>query len=101
MDERKYKNKYQRKKNTFYQKYIEKGRLESEFILLEKSITELNNLIFSTKTLYYENLAKNLNNPLLQTKPYCSTLKTFYNDKKVTKIPPLLQDDTFVTDMKT
>ena len=90
-----------KEKNTFYQKYIENGRLESDFILLEKLITELNDLIFSTKTLYYENLAKNLNNPLLQTKPYWSILKTFYNDKKVPKIPPLLEDDKFVTDMKT
>ena len=47
-----------KEKNTFYQKYIENGRLESDFILLEKLITELNDLIFSTKILYYENLAK-------------------------------------------
>ena len=31
-----------KEKNTFYQKYIENGRLESDFILLEKLITELN-----------------------------------------------------------
>ena len=90
-----------KEKNTFYQKYIENGRLESDFILLEKLITELNDLIFSTKTLYYENLAKKLNNPLLQTKTYWSILKTFYNNKKIPQIPPLLEDDKFVTDMKT
>ena len=90
-----------KEKNTFYQKYIENGRLESDFILLEKLITELNDLIFSTKTLYYENLAKKLNNPLLQTKTYWSILKTFYNDKNIPQIPPLLVDDKFVTDMKT
>ena len=39
-----------KEKNTFYQKYIENGRLESDFILLEKLITELNDLIFSVKT---------------------------------------------------
>ena len=72
-----------KEKNTFYQKYIENGRFESDFILLEF------NLIFSTKTLYYENLAKKLNNPLLQTKTYCSILKTFYNDKKIPLIPSL------------
>ena len=71
-----------REKNTFYQKHIENGRFESDFILLEKLITELSDLIFSTKTLYYENLAKKLNNLLLQTKTYWSILKTFYNDKK-------------------
>ena len=90
-----------KKTTLFYEKYIENGRLESDFILLEKLITELNDLIFSTKTLYYENLAKKLNNLLLQTKTYWSILKTFYNDKKILLIPPLLEDDKFVTDMKT
>ena len=84
MDQRKDKKKDQRK-NTFYRKYIENGRLKSDFILLEKLITELNDSIFSTKTLYYENLAKKLNNPLMQTKTYRSILKTFYNDKKSRK----------------
>ena len=101
MDERKYKSEDQRKKNAFYRKYIEIGRLESDFILLEKLITEHNDLIFSTKTLYYENLVNKLNNPLLQTKTYGSVLKAFYNDKKIPQIPPLLEDDKFVTDMKT
>ena len=89
-----------KEKNTFYQKYIENGRFESDFILLEKLITELNDLIFSTKTLYYENLAKKLNNQLLQTKTNWSILKTFYNDKKIPLIPPLLVDDKFVNDTK-
>ena len=46
-------NKKQRskEKNTFYQKCIENGRLESDFIFLEKLITELNDLILSSKTL--------------------------------------------------
>ena len=70
-----------KEKNTLCKKYIENGRLESDFILLEKLITELNDLIFSTKTLYYENLAKKLNNPLLQTKIYWSILNIFDNDK--------------------
>ena len=90
-----------KEKNTFCKKYIENGRLESGFILLEKLITERKDLTLSTKTLYYENLAKKLNNPLLQTKTYWSILKTFYNNKKIPQIPPLLEDDKFVTDMKT
>ena len=59
-----------KEKDTFYQKYIENGRLESDFILLEKLITELNDLTFSTETLYYESLGKKLNGLLLQTKSY-------------------------------
>ena len=51
--------------------------------------------------MYYENLAKKLNNPLLQAKTYWSILKTFYSGKKIPLIPPLLERDKFVTDMKT
>ena len=58
-------------------------------------------MIDTTKTLYYENLGKKLNNPLLQAKTYWSILKTVYNGKKIPLIPPLLVSDKFVTDMKT
>ena len=51
--------------------------------------------------MYYENLAKKLNNPLLQQKTYWSILKTFYNDKKIPLITPLMVDDKHVTDIKT
>ena len=69
-------------KNALYKKYVQNGRFKSDFVYLENLIIELNELISSTKALYYENLAKKLNNPLLQAKTYWSNLKTFYNDKK-------------------
>ena len=37
----------------------------------------------------------------LQAKTYWPILKTFYNDKKIPLIPPLLVDDKHVTDIKT
>ena len=57
-------------KNALYKKYIQSGRFESDFVYLENLIIELNELISSTKDLYYENLAKKLTNPLLQAKTY-------------------------------
>ena len=50
--------------------------------------------------MYYENLGKKLNNPLLQVKTYWSILETFYNDKKIPLTPPLLIDKKFVTDIR-
>ena len=38
---------------------------------------------------------------MLQAKTYWSILKSFYNDRKVLLIPPLLIDDKFVTDIQT
>ena len=69
-------------------------------MMIETLITEINDLITSTKDLYNNNLAKRLNNPLLQAKIYWSILKTFYIDKKILIIPPLLIDDKFVTDIQ-
>ena len=77
-------------KDIMYKKYIQNGRFESDFVLLETLITEFNELVSTTKALYYENLGKKLNNPLLQAKTYWSILKTSYNGKKVPLIPPLL-----------
>ena len=74
-------------------------RILNKPLVIRKS--DLDELISSTKTLYYENLAQKLNNPLLQAKTYWSIFKTFYNDKKIPLIPPLLIDDKFVTDIQT
>ena len=86
--------------NLLFKQYIQNSRFESDFRLFENVVNELNKLISSTKALYYENLAKKLNNPLLETKTYWSILKTFYNDKKIPIIPPLLVNDKFVTDIQ-
>ena len=88
-------------KNLLFKQYIQSGRFESDVVFLENLITEINELISSTKNLYYENLAKKLNNPLLQAKTYWSILKSFYNEKKIPIIPRLLVDNNFVTDIQT
>ena len=57
------------KQKKLYQQYIQ-NRFESDLVFIESLIADLNDLISYTKDLYYENLAKKLNNPLLQTKTY-------------------------------
>ena len=52
-------------KNKLYQVYIKKGRQETDFFHLEESGCNLNDLILQTKTSYYKNLRKKLNNPPL------------------------------------
>ena len=88
-------------KNLLFKQYIQNGRFESDLVFLQALITEINELISSTRNVYYENLAKKLNNPLLQVKTYWSILKTFYNEKNIPLIPPLLVDNNFVPDIQT
>ena len=57
-------------KNLLFKQYMQNERFESDFRSLKALITDLNKLISSTKTLFYENLAKKLSNPLLQAKTY-------------------------------
>ena len=55
-------------KNVLNKNYIQNRKLESDFVFLENLITEVDELIYSTKVLYYENLAKKLNSPLCRQK---------------------------------
>ena len=57
--------------------YVKEGKQETDFCALEESVCNLNDLILSTKTSYYENLEK-LNDPiLLISKPRQIFLMTF------------------------
>ena len=69
-------------KAEFFKQYIQNGRFESDFLFRESLAIELNELISSTKVLFYVNLVKNLNNSLLQATNHSSIIKTFDNDKK-------------------
>ena len=64
-------------------------------MFIETLIAEIDDLINSTKDLYYKNLAKRLNNPLFEAKTYWSVLKNFCNHKQIPLITPLLIDDKF------
>ena len=57
-------------KRQLYKQKIQNGRFESDFVLVERLVTEINDLISHTKALYYENLAIKPNNPLLQATTY-------------------------------
>ena len=87
-------------KNKLYKQYIENGRFENDFAFFESLVNKTDELISKLKNVYYVNLAKRLNNPLLEAKTYCSILKTFYNNKKIPLIPPHLIDDKIVTDIQ-
>ena len=87
-------------KYKIYQKYVKKGRQETDFYALEESVRNLNDLILQTKTSYSKNLGRKLNDPTRQSKTYWSILKGFYNGKRVLVIPPLLVNNKFVTDLK-
>ena len=87
-------------KNKLYHEYVKKDRQETDFCTLEESVRNLNYLILQTKTSYYENLGKKLNDTRFQSKTCWSILKSFYNGNRKPVIPPLVVNNKFVTDFK-
>ena len=88
-------------KNQLYKICIKNGGNKVDFLSLKNSIAELNKFVSTTKTSYYENLGKKLNDPTMQAESYWTILKSFYNNKKIPLNPPLLINDKLVTDKKT
>ena len=90
-----------RRKSRLYKKYISGGRTkEDETNLIE--VTEMtSNLISTYKDSYFKKLGQKLNDPNTSTKAYWSILKRFLNKLKIPEIPPLIENNVFITDFKT
>ena len=71
-----------------------------DYELLTKAVSEVSQLTEKVMNEYYYRLDKRLNDPIKSTKSYWTILRTFYNKRKVALIPPLLVNNSFVTDFK-
>ena len=71
-----------------------------DYELLTKTVSEVSQLIEKSKDEYYDRLGKRLNDPSKSAKSYWTILKTFYNKREIPLIPPLLVNNSFVTDFK-
>ena len=88
-------------RNNVYKEYHRKRNHSANyFIFLENVISEVSELIFNRKNVYYNQLAQKLNDPKTSSKTYWSILKTFYNGKKVPLIPPLFINNKLEPDFK-
>ena len=90
------KNKIKRK-HQIYKTYIKNGRKYSDYVKFQEATSIVSEVISKHKEKY---LALELNDPMTTTKTSWSILKTFYNGKKVTSIPPLLINDKLISDFE-
>ena len=86
--------------NSMYKNYKRNGKKTEDYELLTKAVSEVSQLIEKSKDEYYYRLGKRLNDPSTSAKSYWTILKTFYNKRKIPLIPPLLVNNSFVTDFK-
>ena len=70
-------------KNEIYKKYVNENKDPRIFDKVKCLQNKLDSIIESNKQKYYSCLSKKLVNPMTSTKSYCSTLKMFLNNKKI------------------
>ena len=71
-----------------------------DYITLQNVIAEVSELVCKSKDDYHNQLARKLTNPETSPKTYWSILKTFYNERKVPLIPPLVINNKLEADFK-
>ena len=86
-------------KNDTYRIYISNDKNPQIFQKVKYLQTQLKNLIEHSQEKYYSHISKKMN-LMTSLKTYWSILKTLLNNKKIPCIPPLLQDNKYVTDFK-
>ena len=83
-----------------YKKYVNENKDHRVFDKVKCLQNERNSIIESNKQRQYSRLSKQLVDPMTSTKSYWSTLKRFFNNKRIPCISPLSNQNKYVTDFK-
>ena len=87
-----------KEKESIYKSYVKNGFKNEDKSKLNAKQKECSSVISKEKELYMVNEGNKLNDPCLGPKRYCTILNRFLNKKKIPLIPPILHDETFITD---
>ena len=83
-----------------YRIYILSNKNPQTFEKVKYLQNQLKLLIESNKERYYLRISKKLMDPVTSANTYCSVLKSWLNNKKVSRIPPLFHQNKYVNDFK-
>ena len=84
-------------KKILFEQYINNGRSLYDWNKVETARNEIINAITNSRMRHYERLNSKLSSPNTAPKVYWSILKSLYCDKKIPVIPPLFQNNNFIT----
>ena len=84
-------------KAKIYRKYVKNDRKDSDRNLLRNITCKCRDLIQHAKEEYFVSLGKELCDPNIGQKRYWSILHKFLGKRKIPQIPPLYNNDSFVT----
>ena len=88
-------------KHRVYNKYVKRGRKPDDWDYVRQVRNETSAMITNTKDDYFVALGRKLSNLINGPKTYWTTLNKIINKKKMTNIPPLLENGMFVTNFQT
>ena len=89
-----------RRKNRLYKKFASGSMRNHDKTQLNEATAFTQNLISSAKANYYIGIGEKLNNPAISSKTYWSILNRVLDKVKIPLIPPLLVNNSFITDFK-
>lgn len=87
-------------KTTLASHIVKIKTTHSTLYQFEYLLSKWNSLIEKYKLNYSTRASKKLSDLITSPKSYCSILKTFLNNKGIRCIPPLLNDDKVITNLK-
>ena len=89
-----------RRKNRLYKKFTSGSMRNQDKTQLNEATVFTQNLISSAKENYYMGIGEKLNDPSIGCKTYWSILNRVLDKVKIPLIPPILINNSFITDFK-
>ena len=90
-----------RRKHQIFNKYIKRGSKQEDWEQVRIVRNQTTHLIDDDKENYFKSLGKKLSDPNTEIEAYWQSINKLLNKKKFANIPPLLENDIFVTNVQT
>ena len=89
-----------RRNSRVYSKWVKRGRKPIDHDKVREVQNLTNKLIHDAKQSYYEKLGNKLSDPQTGHKNFWTAFKRITNKKKLTNIPPIFDNNTYVTNFQ-
>ena len=89
-----------RKNKRVFKRWINRGRKPSERAILSQTQCVANKTINNAKRKYLSNLGNTICDPNTGPKCFWTAFNRLVNNKKITNIPPLIENDTYISCFK-
>ena len=83
-----------------YASWVKKGRLAADYLRVQLSQSTTNSIVTSAKKSYIDDLSRKLCDPTTGPKAFRTAFKCLANKKKITNIPPLVENGLFIPNFK-